>query len=99
MDDLELVLKASREELWAEEGKSGKKLVLPLSFWRALSESLRKSGYPQLAEAVEQAITAAQARERLLSEKLQCMEPLYDQEAQARCQAILAEDLRPEDRA
>ncbi|MBC7222615.1 hypothetical protein H5T56_06520 [Candidatus Bipolaricaulota bacterium] len=99
MDDLELVFKASQEELWAEEGKSGKRLELPLSFWRALSEGLRAAGYPQFAAAIDQAVSAAQARERLLSEKMRCMEPLYDQEAQARCQAILAEDLRPEDRA
>ncbi len=94
-----MVLKASQEELRVEEGKSGKKLELPFSFWRALSEGLRTAGYPQFAAAIDQAVSAAQARERLLSEKMRCMEPLYDQEAQARCQALLSEDLRPEGRA
>lgn len=98
MDDLVLVLKAGREELWVEE-KSGRRLELPLSFWRALSESLRTAGYTQFAVLIDEAVSAAQTRARIAAEKLQCMEPIYDQEAQARCQALLAEDLRPENRS
>lgn len=99
MDDLELILKAGREELLAVEKGSGERLRLPFSFWRELSAALLRAGYPRFAAVIDQAINAAQARERLLSEKLQCMEPTYQPEAQARCQALLAEDLRPEERA
>lgn len=98
MDILELVLKVSEEGLSVEEGRSGERLALPLAFWRALSESLRASGYYQHASVLDRAIQAAQARQRLLSEQLQCMEPAYDREAQARCQALLSEELRPEGR-
>ncbi len=94
MNELELVLKAGREELWA--GESGKRLELPLAFWRALSESLRAAGYPQLATAVEQAVNAAQTRARLAFEKLQCMEPAYDAQVQARCRVLLDDDLKPQ---
>ncbi len=97
MDDLELLLKAGGEELSALEKQSGQRLELPFSFWRELSTALLRAGYPKLSAIIDQAISAAQARERLLSEKLRCMEPTYDPEAQARCQAILAEDLRPEE--
>ncbi|MGB9757987.1 MAG: hypothetical protein ACP5LJ_07195 [Candidatus Bipolaricaulaceae bacterium] len=96
MDDLELILKAGQEELLALERQSGQELRLPFSFWQELGAALLRAGYPQFAAVVEQAISAAQARERLLSEKLRCMEPAYDPEAQARCQALLAEDLRSE---
>lgn len=97
MDDVELVLKASGEDLAAVEGGSGRRLELPLSFWKVLGEELRAAGYTQLAAALYQAVSAAETRERLLAEKLRCMEPAYDQEAQARCQVLLEDDLRPKE--
>ena len=93
MDDLELIFHAGREELVAMEGRTGQKLELPLAFWREFSESLRRAGYPHFAGVIDQAVSAARARERLVAEKLRCMEPTYDPEAQARCRALLAEDL------
>ncbi|MCX7844830.1 MAG: hypothetical protein N2507_05860 [Candidatus Bipolaricaulota bacterium] len=99
MNALELILRASERELSAVEAASQQRLALPLAFWRELAEGLRSAGYPQLAAALERAVSAAQARERLLAEKLQCMEPAYDPAAQARCQTVLEEDLRPEPRA
>ncbi len=99
MDDVELILKASGEALSAVEGRSGQVLELPLSFWRELGASLRRAGYAHLAEVIDQAVGAAQLRERLLLEKLRCMEPAYDPEAQARCQILLEEDLRPREQS
>lgn len=95
MDGLELVVKATQEELWVEDGRTGARLELPLAFWRSLSEQLHKAGYPQLAMVIEQALVSFQARTLSSSEKFQCMNPIYDEKAQTRCQALLAEDLRP----
>ncbi len=98
MDDLVLILKVSADELSATQGGE-RRLELPLAFWRGLSQGLRDAGHVQLAAVIDKAVGAAQARERLLAEKLQCMEPAYDQEVQTHCQILLAEDLRPEERA
>ncbi len=95
MDGLELVLKATREELWVEEGRTGARLELPLEFWRAVAEHLRNAAYSHHAAVIDQAIASFLARERVLSEKLACMDPAYDENVQARCQVLLAEDLRP----
>ncbi len=97
MDDLELVFKVTKEELLALAG-GGRRLDLPLSFWRALGQSLRQAGYAEFATLIDQAVSAAQARERLLAEKLQCMDPAYDPEVQKRCQLILEPDLRAGER-
>lgn len=45
MDGLELVVKATREELWVEDRGTGARLQLPPAFWRSLSEQLKKTDY------------------------------------------------------
>ncbi|HEU67887.1 MAG TPA: hypothetical protein ENN53_01490 [Candidatus Acetothermia bacterium] len=94
MEKLSVALRIQADEdgLWLED--DGRRVPLPVSFWRALAAALRDAGQPELAGRLHQAIEETGAKRIRSEAKFRCMDPAYSPEEARRCQELLKEDLR-----
>lgn len=87
-----LRVQADEDGLWLED--DGRRISVPDTFWRALADTLRDAGQPDLAGRLEQAIAEAEAKRVRAEAKFRCMDPVYSPEEARRCQEVLGEDLK-----